>query len=101
MISPSDGVPEWGLDWSFVATEACGGGTSDLGLPRRVLEYLGFYRVKKGCGMPPRWAQPTKYYNHGYHDPIFRAYNQKHRWKLNMSEYRQLQINRAEKPDYL
>ena len=32
---------------------------SDLGLPQRVLEYLGFYRAKKGCGRPPRWAQPT------------------------------------------
>ena len=29
--SPSDRVPEWGLDRFPVATEACGGGTSDLG----------------------------------------------------------------------
>ena len=43
----------------FVDTEACGSGTSDLGLPRRVLEYLGVYRAKKGCRRPPRWAQPT------------------------------------------
>ena len=25
----------------------------------------------------------------------------KHRWKLNLSEYRQLQMKKAEKPDYL
>jgi len=29
---PSGRVPEQGLDWFFVATEACSGGTSDLGL---------------------------------------------------------------------
>ena len=59
MISPSDRVPERGLDWFSVATEPCGGGTSDLGLPRRVFEYLGIYSAKRGCGRPPRWAQPT------------------------------------------
>ena len=52
MISPSGGVPEWGLDWFLVATEAYGGGTSDLGLPRGFLEYLGIYRAKRRC----RWA---------------------------------------------
>ena len=36
-----------GLDWFSVATEPCGGGTSDLGSPRRVLEYLGIYRAKR------------------------------------------------------
>ena len=60
MISPSGGVPERGLDWFFVATEACGGGTLDLGLPRGFLEYLTIYREKRGCGRPPRWAQPTR-----------------------------------------
>ena len=59
MIFPSGGVPERGLDWFFVATEACDGGTSDLGSPRGFLEYLGIYRAEKGCGRPPRWAQPT------------------------------------------
>ena len=33
MISPSGGVPEWGLDWFFMAIETCSGRTSDLGLP--------------------------------------------------------------------
>jgi hypothetical protein len=45
-----------------VATEAYGGGTSDLGLQRRVLEYLGIYRTKRqwrGClsGPPPTRAR--------------------------------------------
>ena len=44
----------------LVATEACGGGTSDLGSSRGFLEYLRIYRAKKGYGRPPRWAQPTR-----------------------------------------
>ena len=48
MIPPSGRVPERSLDWFSVATEACGGETSDLGLPQRVLEYLGIYRAKRG-----------------------------------------------------
>src|SRR3990170_8517008 len=60
MISPSSRVPEQGLDWFFMATEACGGGTSDLSTPLGFLEYLGIYRVKRRCGRPPRWAQPTR-----------------------------------------
>ena len=43
----------------------------------------------------------AKYYNHGSHDPTFRAYKPKHMRKLNMSEYRHLQMKKAEKPDYL
>ena len=34
-------------------------------------------------------------------DPAFRAYKSKHMRKLNMSEYRHLQMKKAEKPDYL
>ena len=48
--SPSGRVPKRGLDWFSVATEACGGRTSHLGLPPGFLEYLGIYRVKRGCG---------------------------------------------------
>ena len=59
MISPSGRVPEWGLDWFSMAIEPCGGGTSYLGLPRGFLEYLEIYRAKRGCGRPPRWAEPT------------------------------------------
>ena len=58
MISPSGGVPEWGLDWFFVAIEACGSGTSDLSTPLGFLEYLGIYRVKRRCRGATRWAQP-------------------------------------------
>ena len=56
---PSSRVTKRGPDWLSVATEPCGGGTSDLGSPRGFLEYLGIYRVKKGYGRPLRWAQPT------------------------------------------
>ena len=41
----------------------------------------------------------ARYYKHGSHDPTFRAY--KHMRKLNLFEYRQLQMKKAEKPDYL
>ena len=51
-------MPERGLDWFFVATEACGGETSDLGLPRGFLEYLAVYRVKRLCGRSPRGHNP-------------------------------------------
>ena len=61
--SPSDGVPEQGLDWFLVATETCSGGISDLGFPQGFLEYLGIYRPKnrvrgasrdtQGRGRPP------------------------------------------------
>ena len=41
MDPPSDRVPEQGPDWFLVATEACGGGTPDLG---SVLEVWGYIR---------------------------------------------------------
>src|SRR3990170_2601102 len=59
MISPSVRVPKRGLDWISWIQRPCGGGTSDLGLPLGFLEYLMIYRAKRGCGRPPRWAQPT------------------------------------------
>ena len=52
--SPSGRVLERGLDWFSRIQRPCGGGTSDLGLPPRVLEYLAIYRAKRGCGRPPR-----------------------------------------------
>ena len=45
--------------------------------------------------------QGARYYKHGSLDPAFRAYKSKHKRKLNMSEYRHLQMKKAEKPDYL
>jgi hypothetical protein len=59
MVSPSDRVPEWAPDWFFVATEAYGGGTSDLGLPPGVLEYLGIYRTKGRWRGVPSGPPPT------------------------------------------
>ena len=46
-------------------------------------------------------SEEPRYYKHGSHDPTFRAYKSKHMRKLNMSEYRHLQMKKAEKPDYL
>ena len=43
----------------------------------------------------------ARYYKHGSHDPTFRAYKSKHMRKLNMSEYRHLQMKKAKKSDYL
>ena len=39
--------------------------------------------------------------NMGLMTPTYRAYQAKHMRKLNMSEYRHLQMKKAEKPDYL
>ena len=41
-----------GLDWFSVAIEACGGGTSGLGLPLMVCLFIGFF----GVGFTLRWA---------------------------------------------
>src|SRR3954468_22972464 len=51
----------------------------------------------------------ARYYKHGSHDTTYRALmtqhtehtSNKHMRKLNLSEYRQLQMKKAEKPDYL
>ena len=45
MDSPSDTVPERAPDWFLVATEACGGGTPDLGY------VLGFFVYIRGFGV--------------------------------------------------
>ena len=37
---PSGRVPKLGLDWFLVATEACGGGTPDLGFVQEVWGYI-------------------------------------------------------------
>ena len=56
--SPSCRLPKKGLDWFFVDTEACGGGTPDLGLPQGFLEFLGIFGAKRRCGRPTRRATP-------------------------------------------
>ena len=45
MVPPSGRVLEQGPDWFLVATEACGGGTPDLGSVLKVLGYVSIY----GC----------------------------------------------------
>ena len=45
--SPSGRVPERGVDCFLVAIEACGGGTSDLGLSSGVLEYSAIYTTRE------------------------------------------------------
>jgi hypothetical protein len=47
MIPPSDRVPEKGPDWFLVDTEACGSGTSHLGLPEGFLEFFGYLWSKE------------------------------------------------------
>ena len=66
-MASGDGFPlrqgaRMGSRLIFMATETCGGGTPDLGLPPGVLEYLGIYRMKRRCGRstsgpPPRGAR--------------------------------------------
>ena len=43
MDSPSGRVPERAPNWYLVATEACGGGTPDLGFFLEVSEFIGIY----------------------------------------------------------
>ena len=43
MGSPSGKVPERALERFLVATEACGGGTPDLGSVLEVFGYIGIY----------------------------------------------------------
>ena len=50
MGSPSGRVPEQGPDWFFVALEACGGGTPDLGSVLEVLGYDDIYGCRKYVG---------------------------------------------------
>ena len=51
---PSGRVPERGLDWFLVATEACGGGTPDLGT---VLDVRGYIR---GVGVENKSGESTR-----------------------------------------
>ena len=53
MDPPSGRVPERGPDWFFMALEACGGGTPDLGSVLEVLGYVGIYGCKGYVGGPP------------------------------------------------
>ena len=51
MDPPSGRVPEQGPDWFLVATEACGGGTPDLGYVLGVSDiYKRFWRREQVRG---------------------------------------------------
>ena len=54
MISPFGRVPERGLDWFLVATEACGGGNPDLGCVLEVLVYI------RGVGIENKSGESTR-----------------------------------------
>ena len=51
--SPSGRVPEQGPHWFLVATEACGGGTPDLGLFLGVYVFIGIFGVGLTSGGSP------------------------------------------------
>ena len=64
MDSPSDRVPERAPKRFLVATEACGGGTPDLGLFLGVSVFIGFFGVGLTLGGSPshprdRGARPA------------------------------------------
>ena len=50
MVSPSGRVPEWAPERFLVATEACGGGTTDLSSVLEVLGYESIYGCRKYVG---------------------------------------------------
>ena len=50
MVAPSGKGPQRALDSFFVATEACGGGTPDLGFFLEVLSYIGGVGVGNKSG---------------------------------------------------
>ena len=54
MDSPSGRVPEQGPDCFLVATEACGGGTPDLGYFLEVSVYIRGVGVGDKSGVSPR-----------------------------------------------
>ena len=67
--SPSGRVPEQGPDWFLVATEACGGGTPDLGYFLEVSVFIGIFGIGLTSGGSPAcprgrgphtggWARP-------------------------------------------
>ena len=50
---PSGRVPKQGPDWFLVATEACGGGTLDLGYFLEVSVFIGIFGVGLTSGGSP------------------------------------------------
>ena len=52
MDLPSGRVPKEGPGWLLVATEACGGGTPDLGYFLEVFVFIGIFGVGNKSGGP-------------------------------------------------
>ena len=48
-------MPEQGPDWFLVATEACGGGTPDLGYVLEVSVFIGIFGVGLTSGGSPSY----------------------------------------------
>ena len=59
MDAPSGRVPEQGLDWFLVATEACGSGTPDLGYFLEVWGLIGEVGVANKSGGPTESPRGT------------------------------------------
>ena len=57
MISPSSRVLERGLDWFFMPTEGCGGGTPDLGFFSGVSVFIRIFGVDFKSGGATRSPQ--------------------------------------------
>ena len=57
MVSPSGTVPEQATDLVFMATEACGGGTPDLGFFLEVWGYIRGVGVGNKSWGSPRWPR--------------------------------------------
>ena len=57
MISPSGRVPERAPNWFFMATEACGGGTPDLGFFLGVSVYIRVLGIGNKLGESTRRRQ--------------------------------------------
>ena len=57
MDPPSGRVPEQGLDWFSVAIEACGGGTTNLGLFLGVYIFIGILGIENKSGESTRGPQ--------------------------------------------
>ena len=54
MISPSGRVPEQAPDWFFLATEAFGSGTSDLGFFLEVSIFIRIFGIENKSRRCPR-----------------------------------------------
>ena len=59
MDPPSGRVPKQGPDWFLVATEACGGGTPDLGYFLEVSIFIGIFGVGLTSGGSPSRPRDT------------------------------------------